>query len=138
MFDVISLTMVARFDFPFGPKELRRDCNVLKFVEIGEVMNAPAGEELSQQKVSNFIYECATKYVGQDFEFGEMVDFVGAKPPYTRQAWQVNEKWASCRRWSLNLNSAHVYRPEHAKVAKSVAGYENPPKGEDHCGICKF
>lgn len=33
---------------------------------------------------------------------------------------------------------AHVYRPAHAKVAKSVAGYEHPAKGPDHCGICRF
>lgn len=35
-------------------------------------------------------------------------------------------------------SSAHVYRPEHSKVSKSTAGYENPAKGEEHCGICKF
>lgn len=33
--------------------------------------------------------------------------------------------------------SAHVYKPVH-KVTKSAAGYEDPAKGEEHCGICKF
>ena len=46
MFDVISLTMVARFDFLFGPKEFETRLQCPQAVEIGEVMNAPAGEEL--------------------------------------------------------------------------------------------
>lgn len=94
-FDVTSLTMVARFDFLFGPTTHEARLLCPQAVEISDVLNAPKGEEITQRKMSEFVSKCLEKHVKEDFEFGEMVDFVSAEPPYTHKAWAVNEKWAA-------------------------------------------
>lgn len=93
-FDVVTLTMVTRFDILFGPSDYIERFQCPMAVERADVLNADPGQEITPERASSFISNCIANWVGKDFEFGEMVDFISAKPPYVHKAWEVKEKWA--------------------------------------------